>query len=702
MVQKKILSLLIVFFFILTSIFSADIVVKAEGNSLEQARNNAYSNLASSFGSKVSSTTYTQTVDDGESSIDIMSEEITVKSENEFPFVQVDTVKEGRKYIATLTIPVSAVETYIDKLNQIVEQVNYYRNEYDSLTTNKDRLFNLDGQIKGFTLYTSYRAILTMLGTDISTLSVLSGSSFGIEKQYNTVLNDYKTDLNAEAQAYQSGFISASTKEAKAELERIAKEQETVQKIINQKAAEDKQKQEAALAKANAESSRAVQDLQALAEKNRKVLADKNLDSFTAEQLIKDIESNKKEFVTLNNTLELKINENTIRLVAERDKAITDIKNRQYRSAELSGNMPTERALTQRQKEIDEVTKKYASLIDETEKNLRKSIDKQLKDYQKQINKQIKELEKKTFKLNSVSNPNNLIIYTDNYEGSAGGWAYAIYAKFITSDIFINGFITYDKLTGKSYNINNKKQYEEYLYAIDTYDLYLLGGNALQADIEYSIEADKNQNSTYNFYVNSIKITRLDNGDIIYSETGSNLYSTKYISTPQYDIRTLDQKETDEKIEITKKSVGNILETSDIFVLPMWAYTVYTDAPINNTLFSQFGLDLEYLYKINGLQFGAGTSLIFDFKNLNISNLVDAIDVNLYAAAGYRTSLIYDSYAYLNILGGYNVTKNSFLAGFETMMNNPLGSIELGFKLSLLFNFKDSRTVAGFGIGLIF
>lgn len=702
MLRKKHLILCIfTILFSLVSLSAADIVITAEGSSRDEAIANAYDSLTSSFAVTVSSTTTISTVDDGSSSSDIMSSDVSIRSQNEFPYVNVNTVRDGKIYKTTLTIPTTAAPAYMEKLREVAAEVSYNNQLYSSLESSRDKAFNLNAQMKGYTLYSSYKTILSLLGTDTSSIQQLPSSYFAIEQQYSSVINDYANELNAAQIAYSSGDLSVSAKESREMLDQIAAQQAEVQKIKDQIAAEQKKKQDEILANSSAETSRVVQDLQALADKNRANLESKNAESATAQELIEAIEANKKEFVNLNNTLQQRINESTKRLTDERDEQIEEIWNREYRSAELSGGVPTTKALEQRNAEVEALTKKYASLISDADKELRKSIDKQMNEYQKQINKQVKELEKKTFKYNSVNDADNLIVYTDVYDGKAGGWPYAVYVKFLTKDLFVNGFITYDKFTGKTYNLNNNSQYNKYLEEIETYELFLSTGKALKADIEYTVEADTKQNSTYNFYINSIKISRLDNDDVIYSAEGSKLYQAMYVSTPQYDIRTLDEKDTDAKIEKTKKSIGNILDDSDIFVLPMGALSIDTNTS-DEIIFSQFGVDLEYLYKLSTLQFGAGANLIIDFLKFDTGNLMDAFDINVYAAGGFRTEFTPGAYAYLNAVGGYNIAKRSFIAGIETMMNYPLGGFDIGLKISAIYNVTFNNFYMGFGLGVIF
>lgn len=688
----------------LTTLSAKDIVITAEGNTRDEAIANAYYNLANSFSVSVSSSTDISTIDDGTSSTDTMTSDVSIRSQNEFPYVQTNTVRDGKIYKTTITIPDAAGPTYLNRLNEIISSVNYNSQLYSSLQTNKERVFNLAEQKKGYTLYFSYRTILDLLEVDTSNIQQLPGNSFMIEQQYSSAINAYLEELNAYEKAYSSGDIAVSARESKEMLDNIAKQQAEVQKIKDQIAAEEKRKQDEVLASSSAETAKIVQDLQALADKNRTSLESANGESATSEELITAIEANKKEFVDLRNTLQQRINESKYRLTEERDTQIEAIKNREYRPAELASGKPTEKAYAQRQAEIEELTKKYDSLIADAEKELRKSISKQMDEYQKQINKQIKELEKKKFKYNSVNDPNNLIVYTDVYNGNMEGWPYAVYAKFLTADVFANGYISYDKFTGKKYNLNNNNQYNQYLEAIDTYDLFLVSGKALKAEIQYSVEADTSQNSTYYFNINSITLSRLDNDEVLYSASGEKLYQAKYVASIQYDIRTLDEQETDAKIEKTKRSINNILDDSDIFILPMgvMSFNFGTESESDEVIISQFGVDLEYLYKLDTLQFGAGISLIADFLKFDSQNLMDAFDTNIYAAGGFRTHLMNNSYAYLNITGGYNITKGSFTVGLETMMNYPIGKLELGLKISGYYNVSDNSMLSGLGFGLIF
>lgn len=248
------------------------------------------------------------------------------------------------------------------------------------------------------------------------------------------------------------------------------------------------------------------------------------------------LESKKKALIDIRDLIEnecLSLYRNLMESITIKENKIN---NTEWTTIELSDGKPSVAAIKRRNNQIlDYKIQSYNDFINNCEE-LEKSIENQESLLLKSIYQDYADIAK----TKTISNlGNELKVSFGNYNSDNKGWT--VYFSLYSDNILVlsdSVVLSYEALTGmKAPNLEtaSDKEFNEYLLQTDLYNSLLSRGDPIvYFELDYNVEPNKKNNSSYDFNFKSIRIYNTVSNKVI--QTINHNKKITYSMHPEYDI----------------------------------------------------------------------------------------------------------------------------------------------------------------------
>lgn len=183
------------------------------------------------------------------------------------------------------------------------------------------------------------------------------------------------------------------------------------------------------------------------------------------------LENKKSTLLSLKQDMNSRISEVEKERDAEVAQKKSEILNREYRRAELSGGKPTDAALKIRQQEANSATSVISQQAQVQILEIKKNYTDSIKMIAEDIVDGYENLSKEDYEFSSIANPDELVYTVDNFDGAKKGWPIAVYLYSDGVNISeFHLFIPYKNLYKAIEEKDPVLQGEEFFDMVDLYE----------------------------------------------------------------------------------------------------------------------------------------------------------------------------------------------------------------------------------------
>lgn len=572
-------------------IWGAPIQADGYGQTGDEARVNARNELAATIQTRVASK---QTIKVSEYVVGKTSQkeelffddtQVTVSLELFGVEFSPATVMSDKRMRVTASLTEKSIPQYHSKvvlIKQNIESIEARNKVALELESRKQNLLLLMSYYEDFE---SYAMIITTLDPDYG-LPELTNTKAGVQLDLIMLLSQERDALESEMTGMATPSLTSEAMQSQAQIH-----METIRQRLNQNQREAdllqatyEQQQRSLLELADLTIKKSIDSMRNSAEAAMKNLS-KTL-SLDPQAMIQEIEGQKQAFIHINENLEAEYKQQSAVIEQQYQRQITELRNKEYRTGEKVGGMPTEEAKEKRQKEINGLVNKKTAELQAYRKELEKSVRPQLNTLSGKILSNYKKLDGAEFSLQSIRDEIQFKI--GNYDGYRKSWPVAVRISVLGAQFSFDLYIPYEKITGKSLpnfksdSESDLKAYDEYLDQVDLFETFLLTTHDpifIEAMYKVSPGAAASQ---YYVIPEQLKIKRADTGKVMHEIPTAELYKNiavyaskpsisldiKYESYYSKKIASAEVKQTTQKPKATQKTkitLKNNLENRSLY-----------------------------------------------------------------------------------------------------------------------------------------
>jgi len=504
---KRLLALLLLIVVCSVCLFAKNIVVDGFGDTVDSAKNNARVNLASYInGELVKSFTGIITSDTGKGAVnESFNESVSVSTEGELIGVEyTNPVKTSGSESAMGTYKVSAIidesklPMYLAELRTIVKSIDaIYGQSFTSINGQKTRLINLLTSIQK---YENYRQVVFFLGAEIEDVPIYEApvTYQSVSTEYQSILVEEEATIIQDMQNQKDAIVLA---ELHSKLEASRKEQQ---------AFEEQQKEANRIAEQSALIR--VQEQLASFVENESFLSGNTVfsnDWAAAKEIMGRVSLAQKEWLDLLGDYNDLVNQESSRLLKELNSQKKALEAKAYKLTEMSNNKPTDEAIANRKKEINELVEKKKNELAKFEKLIRQSMLPSLKARYDAFLTEVNNLNEKTFSVNL--NDEHLKFVNRGFDAKTQSWKCV--AGFLLDDrvLTIGSWdISYEELGG---NVTEEMNAISGAYdsEVEIFNELLSGQIGKYFNVSASIKVHYNlEKSKFEVSIVSLELTKKD------------------------------------------------------------------------------------------------------------------------------------------------------------------------------------------------
>lgn len=513
----------------------------------EIARNEAISNLAAQFQSRVRSTQllHVRAISEGSS---IKSDEIFVADSSVSVSLDLfgvqfeDPVRTGDRISVTAFLDESTVPLYLSRLQSIKQQIDELDTKNQEPLALSEKKSNLLLLLQYYDEFSGYTMIVQVLSPDtvlpklLKTRAGAQADLLHILEQENTQLFDEQMRLEQEVQNI------ALREHAAIKLQAVTQQIESNKRISQQWEMEQEIRQQKALQLQDFRLSQQAAKMQHNAQLQKEHLVHTFLSS-NPKIMIEQIERNKQVFHGILSDIETQIAQQVSEINTIYDTRITAEKNKEYRIGEMVGNVPTEAAVARREESIATLETQKDAEIKKSEATFYKKVENELDQAHDSVVNGYRDLEKNAYTMNSIID--DIQITVDRYDGYRKSWPVAIRFSILGTHFSYDLYLSYESVTGKklpkdtaSARGADAELYDDYLNEVDLFEAYFASiDQPLACDFSY-IFSIGSAPSEYIIIPTRLVLFRLDSSETIYQLGFPNIHehAKSYIHQPPINV----------------------------------------------------------------------------------------------------------------------------------------------------------------------
>lgn len=595
--MRRLILMLAALVFVCVSLF-ADISGTGYGETEKEAVENARADLSSRFTINVTSLLFTEDSDDGEGTVSSSMSANSFQSTSLELLGVVESIRssEDGLYVATCTIPESALPLYETQLESLYTTVEYLLKQTEN-TKDTEVKKNLYLQlIQDIRKYESYQIIVQTMdpGNAVANKNVSSSSTI-VQNEYQGFLiieyNSLETSILDLQQQYDLGILSIEGQRELAEkqkqIEENRKEQEEMEASLNEKynAQTEEFIQSFSLSLMNTES------------KSTESVAD----------LINKIEANRSTFSAIKNDVYKKLSEYEREYEREIANARNEAARKPYTSAELYMGQPTKAALDFRQRELNSELADLRVYYSRLSTNEYKNAFTQLTNIADYAFAYIDELNTKAFTVNSFAP--EVTTKIDSYALNAELWSgiATITIGNASTDLYFK--LPYEAFTGETVpSSRDVAEYQAYIARVDDLTEFLTEyPDVYSIELKYNISTDGSSEYEVEFLSYSITVNRNGQDEVIYSERISQSDTIRYSSSVNFNDFTVN---SDSLVDYS----SSIYERKEVSVDVEIENAEYYEKPVEEVYRGPEGETKDNVNRLNWGEYGPLGSRFFGFS----------------------------------------------------------------------------------------
>ncbi len=590
LIARSMLAMLLLLATIAIPCFSQTIVATGTGSTQDAARDDALRSLSTQIRSTVNTMEVVNTIDtqDGSTNKSTYIQNSNVSTDLVLLGVSTkETQDKNGTWTSTATLDDSSIPLYHAELIETQRAIEELAAAYSDSASNQVRKRNLATQLSYYAKFETYRVIAVRLGdTDIPKLEK---TRIGVELSYQELLAEEQADLETLIGSYDSNTISSLQSAAYNDLQKAKAELEANKSQQALFIEENIRRQEEAMQGLQQQNQQKLDSMNfQVASQLRNINAGRDANALSAIQLVDSIESKKGKYEQMLLTVKAEVTNSLSASVADLNAQLETLQTKPYPAAEMSNGQPLARAVQKRQQQIEQLQGKIDAAKQTIANQLLKSVDSQVQQVLDSIYDDIDTLAKSSYTLDSTTDYFKIMV--DSYDGERCAWPFAIKTKLFGKTIQLDGYISYEQLTGETLPSFTSigQDYDTYVNNVEVFQAFLLGGNALRATIDYDVQPGS-ADSSYDIFVTKVKVSRLDNSKTIMTMgSQSRKVAFTYTSTPAIQIPQRSESVT---VVLQQSTPASTSSTTD---LPLWnEYNPRSYAPVErNGVIIGYGLNL--------------------------------------------------------------------------------------------------------------
>lgn len=510
---------------------------KGTGSTVQKAKLNAQYNLASQIQttihsvqqiSSLNSKVKGQTINDS-----VYSEDLSASVDTELLGIVFESpTYANNTFSIDIVIPISSLSLYLEKLNTLKKSIEQIESTNIVNISPETQKWNIATLVDTYRQFEAYKYVALML-EPTANIPQLQKTKIGAELDFQQILIEEENRLQSELSGFLSGTKSLSDtvyqQEASIKITEIKNQIQQNQEIQKSIKFDEMARLQEAMENMKQEIKRKAQEMGTKAtlygEKT-----DKNTKSNSPDEMIQQIEGMKAAYSKISGELEASMNQAKMKSDSYFEKQKAEILNKEYRTAEKVKGVPTQEAVTRRESQVDTLQKATNDELSLIQGQLKDSVAKQLNNLIESIFSSYEKLESTDFVLGLGP---NVIIKVDTYDGARKTWPVAIRVSIFGKQIGYDTYISYQNILDATY-----AEYDKYLDEVDLFQAYFSSiAVPLNIELKYSITPGTNP-SEYLVVFKELKLTRMDNGNTVYSDKNAKekIPSVSFFVDPKIDL----------------------------------------------------------------------------------------------------------------------------------------------------------------------